>query len=136
MNNGLSMSYYIRSVGFIITTAIIAYPFISFILHKFISNKWINRVSFILILLGGVIIFTGKFNDPVSVKLIVSLFFSYLLFHLITDQLYRISKELQIILVIFGSPNSLQKNSRTEVLILYLDIMMICRKHLLSFPAY
>ena len=48
MNNGLSMSYYIRSVGFIITTAIIAYPFISFILHKFISNKWINRVSFIL----------------------------------------------------------------------------------------
>lgn len=27
MNNGLSMSYYIRSVGFIITTAIIAYPF-------------------------------------------------------------------------------------------------------------
>lgn len=74
MNNGLSMSYYIRNVGFIITTAIIAYPFISFILHKFISNKWINRVSFILILLGGVIIFTGKFNDPVSVKLIVSLF--------------------------------------------------------------
>lgn len=100
MNNELSMSYYIGGVGFIITTAIIAYPFISFILHKFISNKWINRVSFILILLGGIMIFTGKFNDPVSVKLIVSLFFSYLLFHLITDQLYRISKEWRIILEI------------------------------------
>ena len=89
MNNGLSMSYYIRSVGFIITTAIIAYPFISFILHKFISNKWINRVSFILILLGGVIIFTGKFNDPVSVKLIH--FFSPIFFFTLSQINYIVS---------------------------------------------
>lgn len=101
------MNYYIGGVGFIITTAIIAYPFISFILHKFISNKWINRVSFILILLGGIMIFTGKFNDPVSVKLMVSLFFSYLLFHLITDQLYRISKKWRIILEILVTCGSI-----------------------------
>ena len=98
MNNGHTMSYYVEGMIFIITTAIIIYPFLSFILKKVISNKWLNRLSFILILLGGQVICLEKYNDPISIKLVISLFFSYILFHLIADQLYRLNKEWRIIL--------------------------------------
>lgn len=98
MDNGHTMSYYVEGMIFIITIAIITYPFLSFILKKVISNKWLNRLSFILILLGGQVICLEKYNDPISIKLVISLFFSYILFHLITDQLYRLNKEWRIIL--------------------------------------
>lgn len=98
MNNGYTMNYYIEGVIFIITIAIITYPFLSFILKKVISNKWLNRLSFILISLGGQVIYLEKYNDPISIKLVISLFFSYILFHLIADQLYRLNKEWRIIL--------------------------------------
>ena len=98
MNNGHTMNYYIEGVIFIITIAIITYPFLSFILKKVISNKWLNRLSFILISLGGQVIYLEKYNDPISIKLVISLFFSYILFHLIADQLYRLNKEWRIIL--------------------------------------
>lgn len=74
MNNGHTMNYYIEGVIFIITIAIITYPFLSFILKKVISNKWLNRLSFILILLGGQVICLEKYNDPISIKLVISLF--------------------------------------------------------------
>ena len=92
------MNYYIEGVIFIITIAIITYPFLSFILKKVISNKWLNRLSFILTSLGGQVIYLEKYNDPISIKLVISLFFSYILFHLIADQLYRLNKEWRIIL--------------------------------------
>lgn len=100
MNNGLTMGYYMEGVIFIIITAIITYPFLSFILKKLSSNIWLNRISFILILLGGMTIFTEKYNDPISNKLIVALFSSYILFHLITDQLSQINKAWKVILEI------------------------------------
>lgn len=98
MNNELTMSYYLEEVIFIITTAIITYPFLSFILKKFITNKWLNRISFIVLLLGGTGIFLEIYNDSISIKLIVSLFFSYILYHLMTDQLGRIDKKWRVII--------------------------------------
>ena len=39
MNNGHTMNYYIEGVIFIITIAIITYPFLSFILKKVLTDS-------------------------------------------------------------------------------------------------
>lgn len=92
MNNELSMDYYLGGIAYIILYAIIAYPFLSFILKKISANKWFGRICFILLLLAV----GGKsrlnFNDYVSATLLISLFISFILYHLITDRLNGVKK--------------------------------------------
>lgn len=92
------MNNYIEDLTYIVITAIITYPFFSFIIDRFIPNKWLNRLIFILLILGGWGVVCKQLDNPVFRVLAGSLLLSFLVFHLITDRLRKISKEWRVLL--------------------------------------
>lgn len=92
-----SFSHYLNGMTLIITTAIIAYPFLSFLLEKIFLNKWLRRMGFILTILVGYGLFFHAFTDRLFAILIGSLLFSYIVYHLIADVLHNVCKKWSFI---------------------------------------
>lgn len=100
MSSTLDMSDYIQGISSIVLTGIVTYPFVSFITGKFIRNRWLQRILFIVLILAGFMIYNKVYQDSLYLILAGTLFISFVLFHLIVDPLRKMSKEWKIILEI------------------------------------
>lgn len=92
MNNLPTMQFYINGMGYMAIAGIIIYPFFSYLIGKMSLNKWFDRISSILILLGGWYLFYNPFHNQTSNVFTGALFVSFIVYHLITDRLQKRKK--------------------------------------------
>lgn len=100
MKTGINFDTYIQGFAYGVLLTLFTYPFLSFIIRKYVSGKWKVRLLFLLLILVVMAFFCSLFSDTLTLLLVASSVLSYCLFHGIADCFSRI-KTIGKILVEF-----------------------------------
>lgn len=92
MKNGIGFDEYVRGFAYGVLIAFFAYPFLSFILRKYVSGKWKIRLLFMLLMMMGMHFFYPLFSDFLTFLLWLCSGISYCLFYIVTDYFSKIKK--------------------------------------------
>lgn len=85
MTTGMSFEVYMKGLVYTVLLALFAYPFLSFIIRKYVCGKWKVRLLFLLFILIGIAFFCPLFSNPSTLLLVGCSAISYCLFHGIAD---------------------------------------------------
>lgn len=96
MDDKLSMAYYMEGLIYLVLIGIILYPLLSFLIEKLVPYKWLQRIGYILVLLGGWNILYNRGHDSVFFISTGLIFISCIIFQFIADRLSAITKWLRI----------------------------------------
>lgn len=92
MKNSIGFEEYVQGFTYGVLIAFFAYPFLSFIIRKYVCGKWRNRLFFMVLMMMGMSFFYPLFSDFLTSLLFVCSGISYCLFYVAADYFSKIKK--------------------------------------------
>lgn len=92
MKGSIGFDQYVQGFAYGVLIAFFAYPFLSFILRKYVSGKWKIRLLFLFFIMMGMNFFYPVFSDFLTFLLFVCSGISYCLYYVAADYFSKIKK--------------------------------------------